>query len=138
MKGYKTWEVIKMLEENPKLKFESEDNELNFKLTLFITEYGYLEMDNKACSNDVLGNLSVNSLWTLVQQLVNPMQAIKALHEGNSIYCILKGDTYVYEASMGHKCIGRLDGYTLDDDSDMVMTTDELLNGTWYIGEPNE
>jgi|GEM_PF-1847084 adenosine/AMP kinase len=138
MKGYKTWEAVKMLSENPELKFESEDNELNIKQTLFVNELDYLEMNNEGCNNDIAGNMNVKSLWALVQQPVNVMDAIKAYHEGQNIYCILNGETYVYEASMGHKCIGRLDGYTLDDDSDEVMTTYELLNGTWYIGEPNE
>ena len=138
MKEYKTWEAIKMLSENPELKFESEDNELNIKQTLFVNELGYLEMNNEGCSNEIVGNLEVNDLWTLVQRPVKVMDAIKSYHEGQSIYCILKSGTYVYKPCIEHKLANYLEGYTLDDDWDNAMSTDELLNGIWYIGEPNE
>jgi hypothetical protein len=69
---------------------------------------------------------------------IKVMDAIKAYHEGQSIYCVLKGGKYIYKPCIRHKCVNKLDGYTLDDDWDQVMTTDELLHGTWYIGEPNE
>lgn len=128
MKKYKTWEVIKMLSENPKLQFKENDGIYNTYLSTRANTLNnaYLQVDFLT-QKEVNGNIQLNSEWVLVQQPVSFMEAIKALNDGNSIYNIRESITHYYKHN-----------YALSDEKRKPINTSEILEGTWYIGEPEE
>lgn len=72
MKTYKTWEVIKMITENPKLKFRT------YCSDVFKDENGYIVFENIDCIDGFDGNFKGNEEWTLIQEPVDFMTAVKS------------------------------------------------------------
>lgn len=72
MKTYKTWEVIKMITENPNLKFRT------YCSDAFKSENGYIVFENIDCIDGFDGNFTGNEEWTLVQEPVDFMTAVKS------------------------------------------------------------
>lgn len=72
MKTYKTWEVIKMITENPNLKFRT------YCSDVFKSENGYIVFENIDCIDGFDGNFTGNEEWTLVQEPVDFMTAVKS------------------------------------------------------------
>lgn len=72
MKTYKTWEVIKMLSENPNLKFRT------YCSDVFKSENGYIVFENIDCIDGFDGNFTGNEEWTLIQEPVDFMTAVKS------------------------------------------------------------
>ena len=77
MKAYKTWEVIKMLVDNPKLIFESTGVPLSLGVTLYVDKNEYL----RAVFNDkssIDGNIKIGGEWKLVQKEVTFIEALNS------------------------------------------------------------
>ena len=74
MKTYKTWEVIKMITENPKLKFRTRTNCSD----VFKDENGYIVFENTDCVDGFDGNFKGDEEWILVQEPVDFMTAVKS------------------------------------------------------------
>ena len=72
MKTYKTWEVIKMITENPKLKFRT------YCSDVFKDENGYIVFENIDCIDGFDGNFKGNEEWILVQEPVSFMEAVQS------------------------------------------------------------
>ncbi|NME63820.1 hypothetical protein HF846_04290 [Clostridium cadaveris] len=71
MKTYKTWEVYKMLTENPTLKFKDE-----FGYCLMVVGKEFVMKDEEE-DEDVVHN-NIDDKWTLVQNPVDFMTAVKS------------------------------------------------------------
>jgi hypothetical protein len=138
MKKYKTWEVIKMLTENNKLKFRTVDN-----YTLANNGYGLLQAYSNAGKQiDWSGNIQLKDEWTLVQQPVSFMEVLK------STKAIRVEDEFINTLE-ANECdkeflddLLRGEFKTLDDllyylsfYADEKELRDILLNGKWYIEE---
>jgi len=129
MKKYKTWEVIKMLAENPELRFKCD------RYIIGSNSYGSIvHVKNGACLDAgvfVVLDASITSQtgWELIQQPIPFLEAVKAYSEGKTVYS--EGTfRYVYEPNTKGD-------YFVDNDGD-APSVDEILKNKWYIGEPNE
>lgn len=73
-------------------------------------------------------HISLNDEWRLIKEdrEVNVKEAIRAFHNGEKVCCEANGFTYNY-ASQGSHC--------LRDDEGEPVSSDELLNGKWFIKE---
>jgi len=115
MKKYKTWEAIKMLTENPKLHFKSQDTTLKIDSINKDIE--------KVNRNDINIYININDEWELVQQEVPFVEAIKAHKSGKTIYCLNGNSKATYERK------------ELTDRNKVTITDGEILEGHWYIKE---
>lgn len=111
------WEVVKMLSENPQLTFKLSQAT---DTTLRVNEIGLLVDSNDNCIN-----IPVNTKWTLEQQPVSFMEAIKTFREGKEIYCKL--DKYTYTFRTGFMELKDVDGNPI--------TPREIVDGKWFIKE---
>jgi hypothetical protein len=118
MKTYKTWEVIKLLTENPKLQFENDSYNSILKTDLKYS--AYLDLVNKGTfENKKLEiYLGLDHEWTLIKQPVSFMEAVKAFKEGKTIKSV---------------CNTSWDSYSPDQTDFMEITPEEILEGKWYI-----
>jgi hypothetical protein len=133
MKKYKTWEVIKMLTENPKQKFKNDEQ---YEMSV-CDDNGcmYLEYKGKQSLGGVNGNLRIvtNEVgwkpdeWELIQQPVTFMEAVKAYSEGKTIRCKLHGGHITYEPKTPR--------YELMDISGHAITIEEVMSNQWYVEE---
>lgn len=130
MKKYKTWEAIKMLNENPKLMFQA----LSFVINKPIEKY--LKLDDvdkivKCISSSNLYNefIYADQLWILVSQPVDFMEAVKAYDEGKTIRCELNGLARIY---------GKSTCRLLVDNFGAAVDTSEILKGKWFIEDGEE
>ena len=83
MKTYKTWEVIKMLTENPKLRFTSRNESIHIyedELVWLISNKTF-----KLTVNSGLHSDTFNRNWALVQTPVTFMEAIEAFISGRNV-----------------------------------------------------
>jgi hypothetical protein len=131
MKKYRLSQVIAMLEENPKLKFESNDG-----FTMATTGGGLLRLERgKECSINL--NVRITGecadTWTLVQQPIPFLEAVQAYAEGKDVECHIDGRTRKYKRE---NCICD-HGYNMSSNG-RLMTTGEILYGVWYISEKEE
>lgn len=125
MKTYQTWEAIKMLTENPQLKFECKGE---FALKQLFVRQEYIQLKSELFDVSVVecaGNLKVNEEWILVQQPVSFMEAIRTFREGKIIHCKL--DKYTYTFHTGFMELKDVDGN--------AITPREIVDGKWFIGE---
>jgi hypothetical protein len=115
MKSYKTWEVIKMLDENPKLKFRClTDCGLHKNISV---------INNTVCwAKDLPLYVAVDSeiKWSLVQQPVSFMEAVQAFKEGKTI-------TEMY--SPFHSIYGKNEARMME------ISAEEILTGNWFMEE---
>lgn len=131
MKKYKTWEVIKMLEENPKLKFEAAE-ELGEEKTISIK-------NNRICWGGkdrfplyvLIGKKATE--WTLVQEPVSFMEAVKAYGKGKTINCECQNDVFHYIPKYAEE--DQANWNDLLANGEFQITSYEILNGKWYIEE---
>ncbi|NME65815.1 hypothetical protein HF846_14550 [Clostridium cadaveris] len=72
MKTYKTWEVIKMITENPSLKFKSEN------LTLKYSGLCIRFFNNDTEKNVDRYGISLDEDWTLIKEPLDFMTAVKS------------------------------------------------------------
>lgn len=83
MKTYSNSEVMMLLEENPKLRFESEFYGDSFEMYVGSLEtkegtFNYICVDSDGCVNGMDGNILINSKWTLIQQPVTLDEVLKS------------------------------------------------------------
>lgn len=94
MKTYKTWEVIKMITENPNLKFKNKNSDTRYTKIIKCSKNGYIAMDNTSRNNQIIGNIMFNEEWMLIQEPVSFIEAIesgkkiKVEHELTKCLCI--------------------------------------------------
>lgn len=115
---YKTWEAIKMLEENPKLRFKS------------IMACKYLVSEEYFCSpvvqckpkdetyNDLI---FLNDYWEIVKPEPKPvsfMEAVKAYDDGKTIRVEVEGLVYYRYPKI---------------DEVKAFRLDHIINGTWFV-----
>lgn len=127
MKKYTTWEAIKMLSENPKLKF-------NLDYHGNVTADKNLEVKDKFiilnAKSPFNRHLNISAEWVLVQVQVSFMEAVKAYHEGKTIYSIDDDgsvrNTYSKQSDISNY---------LTDACGYAITSHEILNYKWFIKE---
>jgi len=109
--------MIKMLTENPKLRFKRQSTESIYELgeSEFLTVVG-----KSYCS----ANIRIDDEWTLVREPVPVWEAIKALTEGKVVECI---------ADKCSGCDGKCKGCVFP--GDRVLSIEMVKTGTWYIGD---
>ncbi|WP_291568617.1 hypothetical protein [Clostridium sp. UBA2485] len=123
MKTYKTWEVIKVLTENPNRVFIDET-----KRTLKIT-YGDITL--YSCDGRNIGThwLKTDCKWRMKETEVSFLEAIKAYNKGKDIYCETKLHRIKYRAGdLG-------EGGKVLDEYGRAVSIREILEGKWYIEE---
>ena len=128
----KTWEMIKMLSENPKLRFKNIRDNGEIETIVYITKTGNFYADVKLngymvdCEKprcNFFGNYKLTEDWQLVRDPVPVWEAIKAYTEGKTISCEnINGCC----SSARVKCSFSLNGVT-------QVRTSCLTNGNWYI-----
>lgn len=127
----KTWEVMKLLAENPNLRFKNESFDYGEGAYLGISTGGTYKFYNTKAEyataksfNDMW--LSAVDEWELISTKVDFMDAVKAHNEGRRIYCMMKGTGVknVYRPSLS-SC--------MKDEEGLPITSDEILNGEWHI-----
>jgi len=121
MKNYKTWEVIGALAENNNLKFkDSQGRELFSKYGAAMCTYGN--------NNNSKSLINLDEIWTLEQQPVDFMTAMKAYGgEQSTISC---------EFSSRH--IYKWNSEGLKNENGNPLNACEILKGKWFIEEDKE
>lgn len=108
MKRYKTWEVIKMLSENPKLQFKNEDGHI---ITTEKVESHFLKYSNNKTEININNNLKLEAKWELIQESVTFEE-------------VLNSDK---ECRVEHEILNDLrKEYCLDEDFDAQYLIEEL------------
>lgn len=128
----KTWEIVKALTENPKLKFRRINDGLVFTTETKIRDgqpvsYYISKLIPLRSHESIL----VDDEWELVREPVSFMAAIQAFANGKTIRCEWDGlehETSIYKPrSFPH------DDATLKDQENGSICALEILNGKWYI-----
>lgn len=124
----KTWEAMKMLAENPKLKFRNLTFDYGKNAYLYMYANGFYRFYNvRQLEHDEDFDhmfLCANDEWEIFNEEVDFMKAIKAHNDGKEIYCLINDMKYTYQPTMS----------TLLQDGDGIgITSDEILKGEWYI-----
>ena len=132
MKKYKTWEVVKMLTENPKLKFKNtvEVDDINL-IGVDGLEIFWFTDDGVRASRFTP---KLNELdWTLIQQPIPFMEAAKAYSEGKTIRCERKDikEDSIYEFK-------GISNSPMTDETGNPVSCVEILEGRWYVEDSNE
>lgn len=140
MREYETWEVIKMLSENQKLKFtdgikigfiDKVGREKGANTIGVVDEVIFWIDPNGEIFNTVSFNKEFLSYkWTLVRTPVTWQEAIQAWIDGKTIKCCYKccypkNDAKMISSTFYPSCL--------------VPSREALTTGTWYIeGDPDE
>jgi hypothetical protein len=130
---YKTWEVVKMLTENPKLKFR---HDICAGGTKFLTIKGQTRLVCEKDMDCLNAEIFTDTEWELIKPepvLVPFMEAVKAYSEGKTIGCKDGKHNWEYEPSEFSPKFS-----VLNDTKDGVISAHEILNGQWYIIEGEE
>lgn len=120
MKVYKTWEAIKILQENPTTEFKDKTGRI-LKLTSELNKLHILTVNHF---------FNIDAEWTLIQKPVPFMEAIRALDEGKDIYCEIDSGKLHYKSGISPNGY-----YAVLDEFEGPITTKEILQGKWYIEE---
>jgi hypothetical protein len=127
----KTWEMIKMLEENPKLKFKNIRFMNGDKIENFLSIgcYGYFTakvfrngelMDETKPSFGFFGNFKPDDDWQLVRTPVTWQEALQAWVDGKTVKCEYPGKHGgLIISTFCSTCRG--------------PNREALITGTWYI-----
>jgi hypothetical protein len=129
MKKYKTWELLKMAEENKNLGGNVREREPQYinkdGVIVAFGRNGYgkglFEENGFPASSEL-----VNTEWELIQQPVEFMEAVKAYSEGKTIRCEIGEETRIYDYKVG---------YGMTNIRNYAITVGEILNGKWFISE---
>lgn len=122
MKTYKLWEVFKMLEENPRLKFRAYDS----KVMLYVSGAGFIWSEWRNGLYGIDGNIEISEKWTLVEEPVDFMTAIMAYYEDNkTIKSVVDSTERRYEFR----------GLGLENTKQDAISATEIIKGKWYIEE---
>ncbi|HUV85002.1 MAG TPA: hypothetical protein VMV86_04785 [Methanosarcinales archaeon] len=137
MKKYKTIDAMKFILENPKARLQWRWSD-GCIWEMYNCHGGIRCIFGKGreIEQEDWLPLTVHNMkleWTLIQQPISFMEAVKAYEKGKTIRCELEGKSYKYifqAKSYKNKSPffrGDADGY--------YMTTAEILDGKWYIEE---
>lgn len=85
----KTSEMIAMLEENPKLRFNRKNWDLSCHVYVSTSEIGMIKFFNSASDHVFYTH---HDDWQLVREPVPVWEAIKALWEGKNLVCELENE----------------------------------------------
>lgn len=127
MKTYETWEVIKALSENPKLKFKTDSQGYGYghEVCLWIDKGGDLVADEVIKQDHpTTCERWLKATWQLVSTPVTWQEAIQAWSEGKTVRCEREGKL-TCEYSQGRN--------KLTDQYGWGPEKDEFLTGTWFI-----
>mgnify|MGYP006910608483 CR=1 FL=1 len=137
---YKTSEAIAMLEKNPKLQFKSIPELYMTPAVLKSDDYKGIQVTTLDGKCDVC--YRVNDTWELIQQPIPFMEAVKAYSEGKTIRCEIGNNEpsfYSREVAISVLTGKKIYGSTcLIDNHGGTITTEEILEGTWYVEDSNE
>jgi len=128
---YQTWEVIKALVENPKLKFGVIDEYNSSKIPnciALLNENGDITWDNST-RTIYLSEAHIHYKWVLMEEtnkLVTFLEAVNAYEDGKEIYSV-RDKINVITYNKEFATIG------MTDENDNAVATDEILNAEWYI-----
>lgn len=123
MNTYKTWEVVKILMDNPRLRFEAKINKK--KSNMWIDTDGDLVMDVVKTAPDypITDNEWLNAEWQLIETPVTWQEALQAWAEGKTIRCKCFDQDFgieEYQIRTGvHTCV--------------TLSRKGLLYGQWFI-----
>ena len=119
MRTYKTWEVIKILMENPRLRFEAKINKK--KSNMWIDTDGDLAMDVVKTAPDypITDNEWLNAEWHLVETPVTWQEALQAWAEEKTVICKFNDINEEY--------------ICFSNDYGTHLTRYQILYGQWFI-----
>ena len=122
MRTYKTWEVVKILMENPRLRFEAKINKK--KSNMWIDTDGDLVMDVVKTAPDypITDNEWLNAEWHLVETPVTWQEALQALIDGKRVKCICDVDFCDFNDNCCYFSLNHPD-----------MCIHGLKHGQWFI-----
>ena len=112
-KTYKTWEAMKMLTENPKLRFRQTGCDAILRVTN--NEIKVWHNDNYDYEEDLL----ITETWALIKQLVTWQEAIPAMLDGKTIRVECEGCGFCR--------------FNIEKQDEVC--TEAFSSGTWYIEE---
>lgn len=100
MKTYKTWEIIKMLSENPKLKFKKHSPGNSIVLGAQVIGFSsFLKLYRTDFTDKTLNNnIKLDEEWTLIQEPVSFMEAVQS---GKKMEC--KHEKLYGDEDLGYK-----------------------------------
>jgi hypothetical protein len=119
MNTYKTWEVVKILMDNPRLRFEAKINKK--KSNMWIDTDGDLVMDVVKTAPDypITDNEWLNAEWQLIETPVTWQEALQAWAEEKTVICKFNDINEEY--------------ICLSNDYDTHLTRYQILYGQWFI-----
>ena len=129
MRTYKTWEMIKMLTENPKLRYKSQNGyiaSIEQKSGLFVWQHpqGTSGIShNLRLLSSANGDCEADN-WQLVREPVPWQEALQAWASGKTIKCVI------------NKCDAHphiFDNFHLKSSMPCPCTRDMIKDGKWYI-----
>ena len=115
----KTWEMMKMLTENPELKFQYK-SESGFYNTV-CADNGWLKGEYSYI------NCNFNTEWEIIQEPVDFTTAIKTYQNGKTIKC----EREKFRNNRYNIVFG--EGNVIADNNGYGISAEEILNGKWYI-----
>lgn len=129
MKKYRIEEITKMWRDGKRLTFKCRmygsiilrDEGIEFKFA-----GGHLP----------LGSAIIKQEWELIQEPVPFMEAVKAYSEGKTIRCEANGSEYIFNGKCHRSKIGQ--GAWFRSERDTILSTEMILNGTWYVEDGDE
>ena len=121
MRTYKTWEVVKILMENPRLRFEAKINKK--KSNMWIDTDGDLAMDVVKTAPDypITDNEWLNAEWQLVETPVTWQEALQAWAEEKTVICKFNDINEEYSETC------------FSNNYDTPLTRYQILYGQWFI-----
>jgi len=121
MRTYKTWEVVKILMDNPRLRFEAKINKK--KSNMWIDTEGDLVMDVVETAPDysITDNEWLNAEWHLVETPITWQEALQAWAEGKTVICKLNDINEEYSE------------LCFSNNHDTPLTRYQILYGQWFI-----
>lgn len=137
MKTYKTWEVIKILTENPKLEFEIINSQPSKnKGKLFVSRTGYLRIvwDINSDLKGIDGNITLNDKWILIQQPTSFVKVLKSEKRVKVEHEIMLGLIPLEPRLKDYERFSMLMMF-LSKHLASDKLKEVILNGKWYIEE---
>lgn len=122
----KTWEMIKALTENPKLKFTRVSDGRDFKTNATkISDGGIVDYYVSEIAGGGSECIALKDDWEQIREPVDFMTAVKAFREGRTAKCKTVGiGTRIYKPDLNN---------ALFDQYKDPITINEIIEGKWFI-----
>lgn len=117
---YKTWEVVKMLTENPELVFVRPSDGVR---TMLGDKIHAGEIIGKYLKQTDGESIRLSDEWEVVPQPASFMEAVKAYEEGKTIIVSHNCHNHTYS----------MQNHMFRDSNGQSIEADEILYGKWYI-----